>query len=464
MENKDLNEFESDLFGRDESTSENVVIIGSRRRRSRHHHRSSGHGSGSRSGRSEKRTKREKKSKKKRNPNKTKLITKATVKKYLPVVFVVILIIAIVCIISYYEGSIGSLKKLNAPVAEETVVMEGKFTICPTVLDEVNIISDVALKCVASDRDKSIVDIVNAYKKDKKNTFDKSVPVTFKHEVYNLPEGTQITGYKLVISEMADMSDAIVYNFAKDETIKVDLLKTNTQYYYSVTIEPMGYGYSGSFKTSDTPRILSIDGIGNVRDIGNWKTVDGKRIKQGLLYRGTELDGMVESKYRLTEEGKRVMLDILKIKYDMDLRAATDNPKGIDMLGDGVEHKYYNCAMYNYIFSADAKATMKEIFTDLANPANYPMYLHCTYGLDRTGTVCYLLEALLGVSDEDLIDEYELSTLFHFGADTDAIKSMKLTLDTYEGDTTKEKVVNYLLECGVTMEQMESIREIFLED
>ena len=107
---------------------------------------------------------------------------------------------------------------------------------------------------------------------------------------------------------------------------------------------------------------------------------------------------------------------------------------------------------------------MKDIFTDLANPANYPMYLHCTYGRDRTGTVCYLLEALLGVSEEDLIDEYELSALFYFSADTDAINSMKLTLDTYEGNTTKEKVENYLLECGVTMEQMDSIREIFLED
>lgn len=31
------------------------------------------------------------------------------------------------------------------------------------------------------------------------------------------------------------------------------------------------------------------------------------------------------------------------------------------------------------------------------------MNIHCTYGLDRTGTMCYLLDELLGMPEEDII-------------------------------------------------------------
>ena len=134
------------------------------------------------------------------------------------------------------------------------------------------------------------------------------------------------------------------------------------------------------------------------------------------------------------------------------------------MLGDGVIHKYYNCLMYKSIFSDLGKDVIKEIFTDLANPDNYPMYMHCTYGLDRTGTVCYLLEAMLGLSDNDLKREYELSALFHLYTNIGMYETMTFSLQVYDGNTTQEKVINYLLDCGVTEEQIDSIRDIFLAE
>ena len=115
--------------------------------------------------------------------------------------------------------------------------------------------------------------------------------------------------------------------------------------------------------------------------------------------------------------------------------------------------------MYNGIFTDDGKEKIRNVFADLADPDIYPVYLHCTYGNDRTGTVCYLLEALLGVSRGDCLKEYGLSNL--------ALHNIMLVeqgLDSYAGETLKEKTEAYLMSCGISQAQIESIRTIFLGD
>jgi hypothetical protein len=197
-----------------------------------------------------------------------------------------------------------------------------------------------------------------------------------------------------------------------------------------------------------------------VRDIGGWKTADGRNIKYGLLYRGTELDGGVEPTYCLTKEGVVDMLYELGIRYDMDLRAESDN-KG-NALGNDVIHKNFPVSMYSYIFDENNNEIVRSIFAELANKDNYPIYMHCTYGRDRTGTICYLLEALLGVSDRDLRKEYELSAFKDSYADLESYAAFVSRINMLEGNTTQEKVEGYLLSIGVTDEEIANIREIFL--
>ena len=234
---------------------------------------------------------------------------------------------------------------------------------------------------------------------------------------------------------------------------------TNTEYFYRVTVCTTNgvESSTGRFKTADTPRILSIEGLSNVRDIGNWKTDSGKRIKQGLLIRGTELDGAIYDAYHLTNKGLSDFINIYGINTDIDLRA--DTPLSMDALGSQVEHRYYDMVMYEGIFTENGKEKIRAVFSDLANPDNYPVYLHCTYGNDRTGTVCYLLEAILGVSKGDLLREYGLSNM-----NISYIKSVETGLGAYSGNTIKEQAESYLLSCGVTEYQIESIRNIFLGD
>lgn len=283
---------------------------------------------------------------------------------------------------------------------------------------------------------------------------DAQVPVALRLSV---KEGSAIS-YKIELATNDSFANARIYYLESSSGVfDFKHLYTNTTYYYRATVYTrQGTDTAmGHFKTADTPRILSIDGLSNVRDIGNWRTDSGKRIKQGLLIRGTEMDAAVESGYHLTNAGLVDMLEIFGIKTDIDLRAETATSK--DALGPRVDHKYYDMVQYDGIFTDYGKEKIRMVFADLANPDNYPIYLHCTYGCDRTGTICYLLEALLGVSRDDCLKDYGLSNM-----NIAYIQSVENGLKNYEGDTLKEQVESYLLSCGVSEYQIASIRNIFL--
>ena len=283
---------------------------------------------------------------------------------------------------------------------------------------------------------------------------DAQVPVSLQLSV---KEGEAFL-YKIELADNDSFTDVKTDYFSSSAgTYQLKHLYANTTYYYRITAFTSKGTETviGDFKTADTPRILSVDGLSNVRDIGNWRTDSGKRIKQGLLIRGTEMDAAVERGYHLTNEGLVDMVDVFGIKTDLDLRAQTPTTK--DALGARVEHKYYNMVMYDSIFTPDGKEKVRMVFADLAYPDNYPIYLHCTYGCDRTGTVCYLLEALLGVSRGDCLREYGLSNV-----PLANIKAVEKGLEAYEGDTLKEQVESYLISCGVSEYQINSIRNIFL--
>jgi hypothetical protein len=134
-------------------------------------------------------------------------------------------------------------------------------------------------------------------------------------------------------------------------------------------------------------------------------------------------------------------------------------------LGSEVGHKFYNSPAYAQVFRPEYVSTIRDIFTDLADPQKYPMYLHCTWGTDRTGSIVFLLQGLLNISVEDMLYEYRLTGYTTPSVATNnKMESMLWALDAYEGDTIQEKVTDYLTKTvGITQEQIESIRSIFLE-
>ena len=156
------------------------------------------------------------------------------------------------------------------------------------------------------------------------------------------------------------------------------------------------------------------------------------------------------------------MLTVLGIRTEMDLRAPEDDT-GYDPLGASVEHIYYNSRQYTDVFEPYGFDITRQIFSDLAKEEKYPVYMHCMLGTDRTGTICCILEALLGVSEKDIKTDYELTLLAHSGLQRDLFEQLVSRLKYYEGDTLKQKAENFLLDCGVTIEEIASIRSIFLD-
>ncbi len=294
---------------------------------------------------------------------------------------------------------------------------------------------------------------------------DTCVPVKLNFYLANKPADYTVEKFTVDVAERDSFENARKYTLdAKAQELSLLNLKTGTQYFYRINAHftnGIVSSAGSSFRTKESPRILTVSGAYNVRDIGGWKTVDGKTVKQGLLYRGTELDGAVEAKYTLTDAGRAVMLDHLGIRTDMDLRWTAKQPNSKDALGADVQYLYYGVAPYTDIFVAENQEEVRKVFSDLAKPENYPIYIHCTYGRDRTGTICCLLEALLGVEEGNLWRDYQLSALDEKYLDSSFDRFM-VALRNLEGETMQEKAENYLLGIGVTEEEISSIQTIFL--
>lgn len=275
---------------------------------------------------------------------------------------------------------------------------------------------------------------------------------------------TNTTGV-LCIGEDEDLLDGREYILTSgSKAVTIDNLKTGTAYYYKLTTPDDEY--RGTFQTAASTRFVNLPGVKNTRDIGGYVNQDGKTVKQGLLIRGTEIDGLVHQNLILATDSVQEVQDTFGFVYDFDLRAP-DIYSGIfrSRLGEGVGHSFYNSPQYGGIFNKATQPNLRRIFADLADADKYPMYFHCSHGADRAGTIVFLLQGILNMSQEDMLREYCLTGYFRQDcAVPTAMEVVVNGLQPYAGDTLAEKVVTFLKEAvGVTQQQIDSIRAIFLE-
>lgn len=237
-----------------------------------------------------------------------------------------------------------------------------------------------------------------------------------------------------------------------------------------------------SFVTEDLPpRWIKVEGrVGNIRDLGGWKTQDGRRVKQGLVFRGEGLNdnsvnGDEIGRNRLTVEDVKYLTGGLGFKTDLDLRSDREvSSMAESPLGPGVRFVHISSQSYADIFSKHRMTTMAKEFRVFCDRANYPIYFHCIGGADRTGSLAYVLNGVLGVPKHDLETDWEATFYpklpeLEKGYTGPGYWRREQAFD--EGfakygdkDTPWNKRIElYLLDCGVTPEEIAAVRDIMLE-
>ncbi len=233
---------------------------------------------------------------------------------------------------------------------------------------------------------------------------------------------------------------------------------------YTWTVEANGETSSSfTFHTDPTPpRLLRVDGISNVRDFGGFRTTDGKRIRQGRVYRTSELDTHVN----ITPEGIRTLEDELGIRADLDLRGIKDEPRCPILNRDRVKWLNFPLAAYVDCFTDEQIRLYGESFRVLTDENLYPMICHCWGGIDRTGTWLYILGAMLGVSEDDLGLDYEFSSFSRWNRRSRRSDQFVEFLNGLRkfGDTLPEMGAGFMKAGGLTDADLDIIRNLLLED
>lgn len=179
------------------------------------------------------------------------------------------------------------------------------------------------------------------------------------------------------------------------------------------------------------PRHINFESVPNFRDLGGYRTRDGRAVAWRRLFRSAALHSMSRP-------------DIARLKEDIRPRAVIDlrtprepiKQREISLLGE-MGARYHNVP-----FRPDSPDYVKqetELFRDatdmgelylyrirqpefgkrlvdsldlIADRNNHPLVFHCSVGKDRTGVLAAMLLAAAGVIDEDIVDDYTLSAPF----------------------------------------------------
>ena len=216
---------------------------------------------------------------------------------------------------------------------------------------------------------------------------------------------------------------------------------------------------SGTVKATGACRMIKSASAYNIRDIGGW-SCDGGTVKYGKLFRGGEV----------SPEDAPVLVDYLGIKHDINLRGKSEATWTTSPLGENVKfHIYDSYAWYSISNSNLLTSILKDIFEAVSN--NEPAYFHCSVGADRTGTIAFILEALLGMNQSDIDKDYELSC-FYTGVSSDNASRRRNENDwiglvnsfsNYTGDTLRDKVVSWVLSLGISIDDINNFRSKMID-
>ena len=308
------------------------------------------------------------------------------------------------------------------------------------------------------------------YLPDGKNHLSDSLPITLTWN-YELPEGKEVEKYSVIFGQKKDLSDGYKVDGNNEETISFYNPYLGKNYYQLIATFTDGTTDETPIRRfevdSTYPRNLTISGMTNCRDIGGRETEDGGKIRQGLIFRtsGKNQNGS------LTDATTEEMVNHLGLKNEINL-AGDSNSYNLKLAGttlfEDSRMDTSSTGGYSHI-SRNAEAA-KNFFNFIADESNYPLYYHCKIGTDRTGVCTILLQGLLGVSYENIYQDYLFSNFGKIGEqrtigddNSHDIKKYMNDIVNYSGEKFQNKVYNLLLGIGVSEETLNHIIDNLVE-
>ncbi len=169
-------------------------------------------------------------------------------------------------------------------------------------------------------------------------------------------------------------------------------------------------------------RTLAFEGCVNFRDLGGYRTADGRQVAWRRLFRADGLNKLSASdRAQLIDLGLRTVIDLRTVdeaeqrgRFPVDLVPVTyvdlpltDVLPATDELPEWKEASFV-ASRYGEMVAQGGPALTTAIDV-LALPDSLPAVFHCSAGKDRTGVLSALVLAFLGVPDETIVEDYALS-------------------------------------------------------
>ena len=178
-------------------------------------------------------------------------------------------------------------------------------------------------------------------------------------------------------------------------------------------------------------------------------------------------DGFIPGATRINDENRAFWLGTLGVRTDIDLRSDGE-VRGMEgsPLGPTVAWVNVSSSAYAGMQDKGGRAQFAKVFRVFLDPANYPIDFHCIAGQDRTGAVAFILNALLGVEEEELWLDWEATAFWnpspHFNH-AKLFDHLVRGFDRWPGGTIRERVEAYVRSLGFTDDDIATLRGILLE-
>lgn len=170
-------------------------------------------------------------------------------------------------------------------------------------------------------------------------------------------------------------------------------------------------------------RHVEFERLHNFRDLGGYRSADGRTVRWGTVYRADSLGKLAGADWeRFLELGIGTVID-LRYPWEIEAKGRVPEADRFRYVNLSIEHRPYDQAEidpdtdpWRYLADRFAEVTedgaeeIRQVLEELAQ-APGPLVFHCTSGKDRTGLIGAFLLTLLGVERADVLADFALTEL-----------------------------------------------------